>query len=249
MEEEQTQPRREGDPAFPEGKEKENSTDSSSEKTDTTPQPDEGKNSDAEKSSDAGFADHPRWKEREDNWKERFNKQEERHAKEIQDALQPLKEEIDEIKKPKRTDNPEIPNWFGGDEQQWKSFQQDREQIAKTAEENAVKRIKAEKDAEQKRIDDATAYFNEQADLLEQEAGEKIDRNKLLKTVLDLDLVDSKGRWNYKAAYGIMKSPEKISDKGERKKLADASASDNKSDTKPPSYSTSADFKGSGRPW
>lgn len=244
LEEEKTEIRKEGDPVFPDT-EKENSADSSSDETNADTQSDEEKNSDEKKEGDAGFANHPRWKEREDDWKERFNKQEERYTND----LKAIREEFAEKIKPKRDDNSDIPLWFGGDENQWKVFQQDQERIIKEAEERAVERIESTASEERKRQEDANKYFEEQVFEIESGTGEKVDKNKLIKYAIDNDLVDSKGRWNWKVAHRLLTSTsEKPSNKEDRKKIADATSSDKKSDAKPPSFMTNEDFKKE-RPW
>lgn len=213
-------------------------------------------------SEDAGFLDHPRWKQREDDWKGRFNDQEQRHTSE----LAKLREEFDGKLKglaPKEDAAAadtidEVPSWFGGDEKQWKEFQEWNSGLVAKAREEAVGEIKAKTDAEQKAISDATTYFNEQVLSLESDKelnpkGEKIDRNKLLKFVLDNDLVDSKGRWNYRAAYLAMRGAVPAQAKPsttDRKNLAASTTSDKSAEAKQPDYTTSDDFqKEGGRPW
>lgn len=246
----------EGDQAFPEDTENENSADSQSEKTDIAkPQSDEGAdeksdNSDEDNKGDAGFADHPRWKEREDDWKQRFNEQEKRHL----DEMEKLRQEV--LGKNEPT---EVPAWFGGDEKAWKAYQQDiNSRIRKAKEEardEALKEFSSKSEAEQKKIEEATQYMNSQIDEIEKDKslnpeGEKIDKNKLLKFVLDNELVDTKGRWNYKAGWKLMKSQKTSKDKKERKSLAGATTNDSHTEDKPRDYTTPEDFQNpNNRPW
>jgi len=258
-----TQFKTEGDPAFPvENKENDNSADSSSEKTDIeqTPPSGEDKNTDANtKIADAGLADHPRWKEREADWSKRFNDQEERHVSE----LAKLREDVDKQIKglSPRTENAvaPIPSWFNGDENQWREFNEWNKSLYSKAKEEARTEALGEIDnrtrTEQKAIDDATNYFKSEVSKLEIDTelnpkGEKIDQNKLLKFVLDNDLVDSKGRWNYRAAYRMMKNQPEQKNNTDRKNLAGATTSDKHTETKPKPFATSEDFqKPGGRPW
>ena len=79
-----------------------------------------------------------------------------------------------------------------------------------------------------------------------------MDRNKLLKFVLDNDLVDSKGRWNYRAGYQMMAGGTRATAGGiaGRKQIASATTSDNSAEQKPQSYMTNVDFSKPGaRPW
>lgn len=236
----------------PEVDQKETSNDQTGSSDQDNKQTDENKNGAAE-----NLANHPRWKEREDDWKSRYNEQEQRHIAEIGR----LREEF-MGKLPK--DNTlgkgpvEIPPWFGGDEKQWSDFLEFNKTFVSQAKSEALKEIETKSAAEQKAIADATTYFNDQVGALEADKtlnpqGEKVDRNKLLKFVLDNDLVDSQGRWNYRAGFQMMKvgaTTAKTEGIAERKKIAGATTSENRSETKQPTFKTSADFKKAGeRPW
>lgn len=264
-----TQFKAEGEPAFPvaESKENDNSADSSTgEKTseDQTPsdggeqKPDENKDDHTKKDEDENFANHPRWKEREEDWKNRFNDQEKRHTDEIEKLRVDLEGKITGASKDANKTPTEVPAWFGGDEAAWQQFLEWNEQQAGRVKSDALNEIKSTSEREQKAIDEATKYFNDtvaeiEADKTINPDGSKVDRNKLLKFVLDNDLVDSKGRWNYKAGFQMMKassSTAKNPSLDEKKKVADATKSENKSETKQPQFSTSEDFKKPGaRPW
>lgn len=267
-----TQFRTEGQPAFPiENKENANSAASSAgEQTNVDQTQSQGGDQTQAQKKDGGvddtnFADHPRWKEREDNWTKRFNDQEERHVGEITKLREEFEGKLTAITGPKGTATaaatPEsIPAWFGGDESQWAQFLGWNQGLISKAKEEAradtLKEISSKTEAEQKAIDDATSYFNSEAAAIESDKalnpkGEKVDRNKLLKTAMDFDLVDSKGRWNYKAAWQFMRnqvtSPSSTQD---RKNLASATTSENRAETKPSEFMTSADFQKPGnRPW
>lgn len=266
-EEIKTQSNSEEKPVFPldADKEKDNSSDSSKgEKTDTnsTASSEQDKNkTDKEKGGEENFADHPRWKEREDDWTKRFNDQEKRHV----DELAKLREDVDTKiagVKTEKTESIAVPGWFGGDEDAWKEYlgflEKQNEGILTKAEERALSRITAKQTEEQKAIDAATTYFNESVTAIESDKtinpdGTKVDRNKLLKFTLDNDLVDSKGRWNYRAAFQLMKagvSSAKNDSTDEKKKIAAATTSENRPEEKKSGITTSADFaKPGARPW
>ena len=109
--------------------------------------------------------------------------------------------------------------------------------------------------AEQKAVDEATTYMQSELAAIESDTtlnpnGDKVDPNKLLKFTLDNDLVDSKGRWNYRAAFRLMnagKTETKTVNK-DRKDIAGATTSEGKAETKASPVKTSADFK-KDRPW
>jgi hypothetical protein len=259
-----TQFKTEGQPLFDSAnKENDTSSDSSSEKTniDQSGSSDQNKDSDANKNDDdkGNFADHPRWKEREDDWKSRFNEQEKRHS----DELAKLRDEFngkfkEHIPAKPSEETVEVPSWFGGDETQWQEFQKWNQSLVSKAKTDALNELESKTKEEQKSIEEATTYFQEEVGKLETDKtinpnGDKVDRNKLLKFVLDNDLVDSKGRWNYRAGFMMMKSSSTNSKNNaidEKKKIASATTSENRSETKTAPFTTSADFsKPNNRPW
>ena len=259
----------EGDPAFPvESTENDNSAESSTEKTaedQTQSQGGEKENTGDQKKDDQGadndFTKHPRWQEREDDWKKRFNEQETRHT----DAIEKLREEIvgkvGDKKTETKADLPAMPSWWGGDEDQWAEYCKHQDALVAQAEERAITRITSKQTEEQNKIKEATDFMNEEVTKIESDKtinpnSEKVDRNKLLKFVLDNDLVDSKGRWNYRAGFLMMKSgvsstkDEKKETTDEKKKIASATTSENRAETKPSNVTTSQDFQAPGaRPW
>lgn len=251
------QTRREGDPAFPESKENENSSSSPEGKEtekDQTHSPDGGQNNQDDPNKDLPFHEHPRWKEREKAWEDRFNTQETRH----QEDLRKIREEFGAARK-ENAQNTEIPPWFGGTQEQWDAYRKDRDTELKAAEDRAYERLKNEKSSEDKAVKEATDFMNAEIAAIESDkelnpSGEKIDANKLLKIVLDNDLIDSKGRWNYRAGFRILQGQTTVkteqNNTGDRKKLAGASIADNKGESKPSNIKTSSDFRKPGaRPW
>lgn len=269
-EETKTQFKTEGQPAFPvENKENDNSSSSSEgEETNTnqTGSSDQDNNqTKKEDDSDDNFADHPRWQEREKDWKSRFNEQEQRHLGDITKLRTEFEQKFTDIGKVKPNigdTSVQVPAWFGGDDNQWQEFLNWNNSLVGKAKEEArtevLKEIETKSTTEQKSIDDATKYFNEQLTSIEADKtvnpqGEKIDRNKLLKFVLDNELVDTKGRWNYRAGFMMMKAgvaSAKNDTTKERKQIASAITSENRAETKSPAFMTSADFSKPGaRPW
>lgn len=270
----QTEFRREGDKAFPlENKENDNSSESSTVKdssesketnADQTGSPDQNKTGAENKSGGEidwskypNIADHPRWKERDEDWKKRFNDQEDRHVNEINK----LREEF--VVKKGETGSPEkMPSWFGGTDEQWEEFVAYNNGLINRAKEEArtetLKELESKSASNQKAIDEATTYFNDQVKAIENDKtinpqGLEVDRNKLLKTALDNDLVDSKGRWNYRVAFKMMKPQDIFHAKEalkDRKNLADTTTSERGADSKPSSFMTTKDFsKPENRPW
>lgn len=248
---EMAQFKNEGDPAFandtendnsassPEGKETEEANAAATDGEENK-QPDEDK---------LPFHQHPRWKERETAWDKRYNEQEARH----QEDLKAIREEFAGTRK-ENSEKTAIPSWFGGDQDQWDAYRKDREAEISAAEERAVKRLSDEKGKQDKAVNEATEYMQSEITAIESDkdlnpSGTKIDPNKLLKIVMDNDLVDSKGKWNYRAGFRLMNSGTTAPKTGDRKKIAGASVSGDKPEEKPVAYKTSKDFKGANRPW
>ncbi|KKW00452.1 MAG: hypothetical protein UY34_C0028G0013 [Parcubacteria group bacterium GW2011_GWA2_48_9] len=200
---------------------------------------------------DKPFHEHPRWKQRETEWESRFNEQETRH----QEDLKGIREEFGKARKD-NSEQVKIPSWFGGTQEQWDAYRDDRDKELKSAEDRAYDRLKQEGSASDKAVKEATDYMQSEITFLESDKtlnpeGKKVDPNKLLKIVMDNDLVDSKGRWNYRAGFRMMKSSPAAPTApkpGERKVIAGATNSESKGESKPAPYKTSADFK-KNRPW
>jgi len=245
--------RHEGQPAFVPDTENENSE--STEEIDKKNETD-GASSETDEEEESQDSDkkplneHPRWQAREKEWNDKFTAQANEHKK----AIEALREEFG-TKRQENADQTKIPSWFGGDQAQWDAYRADRDAELKSAEERAEKRITEKSEQQSKAVKDATDFMKSeletiQADKLLNPTGGKIDQIKLLKIVTDNDLVDSKGRWNYRAGmkiYGQTKTGPSIKD---RKEIVAATNSDAKGETKASTFKTSADFKKPGaRPW
>lgn len=187
---------------------------------------------------------HPRWAEREADWDKRFKQQQEEFDAKLE-ALHPKQseEKIDQ--------NASIPKWFGGDQEQWKDFVAFHNKGIEDAEKRAYDRLTSSQSAKEKAVSDANTWFEESVSGIEKEAGKTIDRNALLKTVIDNELIDAKGRWNYKAAWQILKGQSGGSgdSREDRKRLADDTNKDSShADTSTKGVKSSEDFK-KDRPW
>jgi len=174
------------------------------------------------------FNEHPRWKELLEKDKQRDAELAELRS--FREQAEPL------ISKFQPKEEVNIPSWFGGDETAWKAYKADQDRLVDEAETRALKRIREEQESQDKRIKDANAWFESTVSELES-TGAKVDRNKLLKTAMDYELVDTKGRWNYKAAYEILKRDEAPDLSLEAKrKAASATVSESKAEKAAPDY-------------
>ena len=255
---------REGDIAFPtDSTAEETGADSQSEEAnqDEETQSAEGDKSTQTEEGDIPFHEHPRWKQREDEWNNRFNDQEKRHQEELTKAIDTIRTEISD-KRDTNAAQTKIPAWFGGTQEQWDAYRADRDAelkaIGDAAEKRAVERIKGEQEKEGKAVEEATNYLKSEIAAIEADkdlnpTGAKVDAEKLLKVVLDNKLIDTEGRWNYRAGIRILNgsvAPKPKPATTDKKEVAGASTSGGTGggDPKPKSYMTSSDFK-KDRPW
>lgn len=163
------------------------------------------------------FHEHPRWKEREKDWENRFEalkkEMSEASAKEINELKSKIAERKEETAELTEAD---IPDWFNGDLETYKKFESHQTSkmqklvtaAAKAAEENAVNRIKGESERETKAVQEATAWLESEVARLQDDpelnpSGKPINRAELFAIAQRDDLIDSKGRWNYRAAMRI----------------------------------------------
>lgn len=247
--EETTEMRKEGDLAFP--------TPETETPEESSPETNEADKTEVVEQDNT--TDEPKEKEEEPEPKEkivplhkdeRFREvlEENKKMKEQLEDLSEFKSKVEPFIKEKETI--EIPSWFGGDENSYKAYLADRDKELNQAEERAFKRFNEQKSTESKMISEANQYLDDQVREIEETEGNKIDRNKLLKIVMDKELIDSKGRWNYKAGYEFLKLMEKPKETNldEKKKLAASTTSDTKPEEKPRDFKTQEDFK-LDRPW
>jgi len=155
-----------------------------------------------------------------------------------------------------------IPEWFGGDEKQWRAYQADQSRILaeaeKRAEDRAFERIHTTQSTQEKAIAEANKWFEDSVAQIETTAGGvKIDRNELLQYVLENQIIDPKTqRWDYSKGYRWMTAEKlaataKGAPRQSRKDLAGATTTDpNKGEKETSNVTTNEDFKNpSKRPW
>ncbi len=249
--EKKVQFRSEGDPAFP-IVEKDPSSDSPADKPEVDPaKPDDP----AAKS----FHEDPKVQEYiERQVSKRIDGIETKLRDEFKGNTEAIKKEIGDQRQ-KNADATKIPPWFGGNQAQWDSYREWFDGHLQQVEERAISRTfekaNTETSQKQKLIDEATAFFNTEiaaitADKTLNPSGKPIDPNALLKAALDNDLVDSKGRWNYRAAVKFLK-PLGAPVVNKDKKLADITLDrGGRGDgaPAPKNFKTAEDFKKK-RPW
>jgi len=253
---------REGAAAFPEATAEETAAASQAEKDNQEGETHSQAGGSAADDKDIPFHEHPRWKQREEEWTGRFNEQEKRHQDELKEAIDGIRKEFGE-KRDANAEQTKIPAWFGGTQEQWNDYRKDRDAELKAAGESAVKAaresISQEQSASTKAVEDATKFMQSEiaaieADKVLNPTGAKINEataKQLLQTVLDNELIDSKGRWNYRAGWKMLNIHAKTShapNNKEKKEVAASTTSDARAEEKPKAYKTSADFK-KGKPW
>jgi len=213
----------------------------------TQSSPEDNQEMDTQTDKDEPF--HKRWKKQTDDWKDRFNQQEERHLMEIEKIREEMTQKFQPVEKPSK----EIPEWFNGDEALWDKFEQWNENLVSKIQEKKLAEMAKAKESQEKAVEEATNYFYEQVDLLENDpainpSGSKVDQNKLQKIVLDNELIDSQGRWNWKAGMMILNAQNiaPTHDTTKRKQFADTTMGSKFVDTKPREFKTSKDFENPG---
>lgn len=223
---------------------------------------------------DLPFHEHPRWKQREQEWNDRFEKQEQQFREDLRNEIQkaitankPQAPAVDDA-----AEGP-IPVWFGGGKdtpevrKMWKEYVNEQQKIIDRAEKRAVEvalgKINDGQTTQEKAIDDANKHFETSVNGLEATYGKKIDRNALLKYVLDNQIIDhATQRWDYAKGYRWMMAengtPVQSIQQGQggnrqdRKALAGATMKDSGkgNDGSGKTVTSSDDFKDpSKRPW
>lgn len=190
------------------------------------------------------FHKHPRWQEVLED-----RRQKDAKIAELETQLNSVKPVVEQYQKEHQPE-PEIPYWFNGDTKQWKSFNDDYiGGIVNKAEERAFKRIEETTSTRDRQQREAQEWVESNLKALETEFGE-IDKNKIIKTALDNDLVDSKGRYNLKAAYFMAKATETqapTKDTTVQKQII-ATSHDRSPEPKRREYRVPSDFQVN-RPW
>lgn len=230
---------------------------------------DEGNKEDEFK--DLPFHEHPRWKQREQEWTDRLEKQktefDEKIATAVASALasskpqSPKEDQLDAIAEGK------IPAWFGGGKDtpeirsMWKEYVAEQKRIItdaeKRAEDRAFERMNQGKTAEERAVADANAWFENSVTKIEAEGGKRVDRNELLKYVLDNQIIDhATKRWDYAKGYRWMMAEKASGQGGNRQTRAEIAGATMSGSGKGgekgggSSITTSDDFKDpQKRPW
>lgn len=155
-----------------------------------------------------------------------------------------------------------IPEWFGGDEKQWRAFQADQARTLaderKKAVDEAFERINTNQSTQERAVAEANKWFEDSVAQIEKTTGgAKVDRNELLQYVLENQIIDPKTqRWDYAKGYRFM-TAEKVAagakggTRQTRKDLAGATTADpNKGEKENSTVTTNEDFRNpSKRPW
>lgn len=248
--------RQEGDPAFP-VEEKDPSSDSPSKETEAAGDPPA-----KEPEKPKPFHEDPAVQE---YIERQVSNRVDKISKDLEEKFGGSVAQIREEFGQKRKENAEaskIPPWFGGNQAQWDQYREWFDGQLKQAEDRAVngtiERAREATSAEKKAVDEATEYFKTElaaitADKKLNPTGKAIDPNALLKAVLDNELVDTKGRWNYRAGMRFLNSHTAASHAHNKEKKDIAGATMDGSgagggEPKPKSFKTPADFRKK-RPW
>src|SRR3990167_11180044 len=171
-----------------------------------------------------------------------------------------IKEEIEQSfgkMTKKESEGDDIPDWFGGDINQWRSFLTHQEGVVERAKKSAIDEFQHNQKLESEKVHEANDWFSSSIQTIESLTGKKVDPNALLAYTLENNgtsnkFVDKHGRWDYVKAFNEMvKSSTNLGKKelDDRKKLADGTMKDGgKAEEGDKTFKTSEDFKKE-RPW
>lgn len=179
--------------------------------------------------------------------------------KKHQEDLTALRGEIAAGKKPDITAE-KPPRWFGGKQDQWEEFQTWFNGKTAPIGEGVITTLAKTRQQEEQAVQEATNFMTSelaaiQSDKTLNPKGIKIDPKELLQVVVDNELIDTKGRWNYRAGWRILrptieaKTTTPAADP-DRKKIAAAGVKNDNGGTQggPKPFKTSADFAKK-KPW
>lgn len=180
--------------------------------------PDNGTPAEGEGEKKKGFHEHPAWIEREQKWEQRMKDQE----KTFNEKYATLESKIAERQEAhSELTDADVPDWFNGDLDTYKKYyahqtklmEDKATKIAEKLVEGKFKSMQEASEKQTKAVQEATDYFRSEVDRIEKDAtlnpdGAKIDRQRLLEIAQEEDLIDSKGRWNWKAAFRVYKATE-----------------------------------------
>jgi hypothetical protein len=203
----------------------------------------EGDNSqDAPKEQPVPFHEHPRFKEL---------IEENKNLKGFKEKYEPI------LSKLQPSEDVEVPPWFGGNKEAYKMFLADMGKREENIRQQAVKEFETKTERDKTLYQEAQSHFEKSVAEVEA-SGIKVDKNRLLKITEQYSLVDTQGRWNYKAAAEIIKAQDaaKIASRTEaesvkdekNKQIIDLSKKEKSVEPKSKDYRTNEDFENS-KPW
>lgn len=232
-------------PIEPEAEEKENSSDSSTEKN----QEAETQSSEGDKKEDKTSEDtqdvkdepfHKRWKEQRDKLERDFQVKLEEQSKQFEEKLQAIKP-VDSIQTPEW-----VKKIYGESAEGvefYKNFKAEREQELSQFEANILAKQRLEVERSRQEEQRWTGWVKEQLDSLKDD-GKTFDQNELMKVATDYMPTDEEGNISFPKAYAIyerLKASEAQPEKQDaRKRLADAATASksNSTEASPKSYQT-----------
>lgn len=190
-----------------------------------------------DKKSNIPFHKHPRFKQIIDD------------NKKLKETIDGLTSKQDETDKKLSKDNETIPNWFselyGDNEKAWEMYN-DR---TKTERKEMKAEILSEIKEEQSKATEETNKWNEWVDDEIQslkDEGLKFDKNELMKVAVDYKPTDDKGNLDLKKAYDILQMQLVKPKSNERKKVADGTTKQTKSESKSDEFQTAHSLRNKG---
>lgn len=227
-------------------------------------EPDGGQEESGTGKGNVPFHKNPRWKQREQEWQGRFSEQQKAHERQLRQVLEKVGVQDQEPGRQsrQRDDHGQPPSWWGGDEAGWKQYVDWQRNEIRAVEDRVRQEMRQADTKRQEAVDAATEFLNSEIAAIATDPelnpdGSRIDRNRLVKATMDNDLVDSRGRWNYRAGYALMRAQGAkaapaggggTGGKPAKKRAAAATGGGGGKPAAPKGFKTSEDFRGN-RPW
>jgi len=192
-----------------------------------------------DKKSNIPFHKHPRFKQIIDD-----NKSLKKTIEDLTSKQNETNEKLSNI------DNKEtIPKWFselyGDNQSAWEMYNERTQTERKQMKQEILSEIKEEQSKATKETDKWNDWVSDEVQSLKDE-GLKFNENKLMKVVADYRPTDDKGNLDFKKAYDIMQMLGTKKPNTDRKKVADGTTKQTKSESKSEEFQTSHSLKNEG---
>lgn len=200
---------------------------------------DESDNTDDEdnKKSDVPFHKHPRFKQIIDD------------NNSLKKTIEGLTSKQNEVNEKLSKDSETIPNWFselyGDNEKAWEMYNDRSKTERKEMKAEILEEIKQEQSKATEETNKWNDWVADEVQSLKDE-GLKFNENKLMKVAVEYKPTDDKGNLDLKKAYNILQMQAKKPKNNDRKKVADGTTKQTKSESKNEEFQTAHSLRNEG---